>query len=60
MYVNDGVSDEVETDMSNEYSYFVDLAINKRDEFKRNMINSIKRIRPLVIIQFPDSSKRPY
>ena len=56
MYVNDGVSDEVETDMSNEYSYLVDLAINKRDEIQKEYDKLNKRIRPLVIIQFPDSS----
>ena len=56
MYVNDGVSDEAETDMSNEYSYLVDLAINKRDEIQKEYDKLNKRIRPLVIIQFPDSS----
>ena len=56
MYVNDGVSDEAETDMSNEYSYLVDLAINKRNEIQKEYDKLNKRIRPLVIIQFPDSS----
>ena len=56
MYVNEGVSDEAETDMSTEYSYLVDLAINKRDEIQKEYDKLNKRIRPLVIIQFPDSS----
>lgn len=56
MYVNDGVSDEAETDMSTEYSYLVDLAINKRNEIQKEYDKLNKSIRPLVIIQFPDSS----
>lgn len=58
MYVNDGVSDDVETNMSTEYSYLLDLAIKKRDEIQAEYDKLNKKIRPLVIIQFPDSSNR--
>lgn len=56
MYVNDGVSDDTATDMSSEYSYLLDLAIKKRDEIQAEYDKLNKKIRPLVIIQFPDSS----
>lgn len=58
MYVNDGVSDDTETDMSTEYSYLLDLAIKKRDEIQAEYNKINRKIRPLVIIQFPDSSNR--
>ena len=58
MYVNDGVSDDAETDMSTEYSYLLDLAIKKRDEIQAEYNKINRKIRPLVIIQFPDSSNR--
>lgn len=56
MYVNDKVSDNAETDMSTEYAYLIDLAIKKRDEIQAEYDKLSKKIRPLVIIQFPDSS----
>lgn len=56
MYVNDGVLDEAETDMRTEYAYLIGLAIKKRAEIHEEYMKLKKRIRPLVIIQFPDSS----
>ncbi|MTP85705.1 DNA helicase, partial [Turicibacter sanguinis] len=56
MYVNDEVSDDAETDMSTEYAYLIDLAIKKRGEIQVEYDKLNKKIRPLVIIQFPDSS----
>lgn len=58
MYVNAGVDDDAETDMSTEYSYLLDLAIKKRDEIQVEYEKIHRNIRPLVIIQFPDSSNR--
>jgi type III restriction enzyme len=58
MYVNDGVSDDAETDMSTEYLYLLDLAIKKRYEIQAEYEKINRKIRPLVIIQFPDSSNR--
>lgn len=58
MYINDEVSDDAETEMSTEYSYLIDLAIRKRDEIQAEYDKLNKRIRPLVIVQFPDSSNR--
>ncbi|WP_195962558.1 DEAD/DEAH box helicase [Clostridium tyrobutyricum] len=58
MYVNDEVNDDAKTDMSTEYSYLINLAINKRDEIQAEYDKLGKNIRPLVIIQFPDSSNR--
>ena len=56
MYVNDEVSDDAETDMSTEYAYLINLAIKKRNEIQVEYDKLNKKIRPLVIIQFPDSS----
>lgn len=56
MYVNDGVTDDANLDMKSEYSYLIDLAIKKRDEIQLEYEKLNKNIRPLVIIQFPDSS----
>ncbi len=56
MYVNDEVSDDAETDMRTEYAYLIDLAIKKRNEIQKEYEKLNKNIRPLVIIQFPDSS----
>ncbi|WP_278530633.1 DEAD/DEAH box helicase [Enterococcus asini] len=56
MYVNDEVADDATVDMRTEYSYLVDLAIKKRDEIQKEYDKLNKIIRPLVIIQFPDSS----
>lgn len=57
MYVNDGVEDDNGTDMSNEYAYLVDLAIKKRSDIQKEYERLNKKIKPLVIIQFPDSSQ---
>lgn len=56
MYVNDEVSDDAETDMRTEYAYLIDLAIKKRYEIQKEYDKLNKNIRPLVIIQFPDST----
>lgn len=56
MYVNDGVSDDAETDMRTEYAYLINLAIKKRFEIQKEYDKLNKNIRPLVIVQFPDSS----
>lgn len=58
MYINEGLFDDVKTDMSTEYSYLLDLAIKKRDGIQREYEKINKNIRPLVIVQFPDSSDR--
>ena len=58
MYVNEDVDDSGETDMSTEYAYLLDLAIKKRDQIQAEYKKLNKKIRPLVIIQFPDSSNR--
>jgi type III restriction enzyme len=56
MYVNDEISDDTETDMRTEHAYLIDLAIKKRYEIQKEYDKLNKKIRPLVIIQFPDSS----
>ncbi len=58
MYVNDEMASDVETEMSTEYAYLIDLAIKKRDQIQEEYNKLNKKIRPLVIIQFPDSSNR--
>lgn len=58
MYVNEDLDDSSETDMSTEYAYLLDLAIKKRDQIQEEYKKLNKKIRPLVIIQFPDSSNR--
>ena len=58
MYINDGVPDDAQTEMSTEYSYLLDLAIRKRDEIQAEYEKIHRKIRPLVIVQFPDSSNR--
>ncbi len=56
MYVNDEVSNDFETDMMAEHAYLIDLAIKKRIQIQDEYNKLNKKIRPLVIIQFPDSS----
>lgn len=58
MYVNEDVDDAEEMDMSTEYSYLLDLAIKKREQIQEEYNKLKKKVRPLVIIQFPDSSNR--
>lgn len=58
MYVNEDVDDTSEADMSTEYAYLLDLAIAKRNQIQAEYDKLHKNIRPLVIIQFPDSSDR--
>lgn len=58
MYVNDEMTADVETEMSTEYAYLLDLAIKKRNQIQEEYNKLNKKIRPLVIIQFPDSSNR--
>ncbi|MDT0705714.1 DEAD/DEAH box helicase [Staphylococcus haemolyticus] len=56
MYVNDQVEDNAETDIGNEYAYLIEMAMKKRKEIQNEYSKLEKKIRPLVIIQFPDSS----
>lgn len=58
MYVNDEMDSDAETEMSTEYAYLIDLAIKKREQIQEEYNKLNKKIRPLVIIQFPDSSNR--
>lgn len=58
MYINEGLNETVETEMSTEYSLLLDLAIEKRNQIQEAYDKLNKKIRPLVIIQFPDSSNR--
>lgn len=58
MYVNDEIDSNIETEMSTEYAYLIDLAIKKREQIQEEYNKLNKKIRPLVIIQFPDSSNR--
>lgn len=58
MYINDGVTDDIEANMSTEYAYLLDLAIKKREEIQIEYNKINRKLRPLVIIQFPDSSNQ--
>lgn len=55
LYINDGVTDGVQ--LSNEHEYLIDLADTKRKEIAHAYSSLGKAIRPLVIIQFPNSSQ---
>lgn len=57
IYVNQDVEDSRETTMNNEHEYLLDLAIKKREEIQKEYDKINKNIRPLIIIQFPDSSE---
>ncbi|MFZ7133897.1 MAG: DEAD/DEAH box helicase [Eubacteriales bacterium] len=56
LYVNEGVNNEVNYDIENEYDYLIDLANSKRSDIAKEYEYLGKAIRPLVIIQFPNSS----
>ena len=56
MYVNDTVEQEETSNLISEHAYLIDLAVKKRDEIQNEYNKLNKKIRPLVIIQFPDSS----
>lgn len=54
LYINDGV--EAATTIDNEHEYLIELANEKRMTIADAYKNKNKRIRPLVLIQFPDMS----
>lgn len=54
LYINENV--EYNGEFDNEHGYLIDLADAKRKEIAEAYDNLSKRIRPLVIIQFPNSS----
>lgn len=56
MFVNDQVDNDEEGNLGTEYAYLIDLAIKKRAKIQAEYDKLRKNIRPLVIIQFPDSS----
>ena len=58
MYVNEGVDIDRNREMSlsNESEYLLKMADNKRKEILNEYKNMNKDIRPLVIVQFPNSS----
>lgn len=58
MIINEEVDDKEGTNINNEYAYLLELAINKQREIQTEYRRLGKNIRPLVIIQFPDSSDR--
>ena len=58
MYVNDEMVNDIEIEMNTEYAYLIDLAIKKREQIQYEYNKLNKKIRPLVIIQFPNSSNR--
>lgn len=58
MYVNEDVDDAKTTEVSTEYAYLLELAIDKRKQIQEEYRKLNKKIRPLVIVQFPDSSNR--
>lgn len=53
IYINEDVDPNEHIDNHN---YLIDLAIEKRKEIAEKYINLSKSIRPLIIIQFPNSS----
>lgn len=56
MYINDEVDDDKADDIATEYEYLVGLAVKKQEAIQSEYTKLKKDIRPLVIIQFPDSS----
>ena len=56
MYVNEGVETDSEMSLSNESEYLLKVADNKRKQILNEYQLMNKDIRPLVIIQFPNSS----
>lgn len=52
IYVNEGVEDGA--DVSKDYDYLLDLAIAKQNEIAKAYSDLNKKIRPLVLIQFPN------
>lgn len=52
VYVNEGIEDNV--DVSNDYDTLLEIADNKRKEIAERYKSNGKKIRPLVLIQFPN------
>lgn len=58
LYINYDVDNNHSFDISNEYDYLIDLADQKRKEIYKEYKSLEKKIRPLVIIQFPNTSEK--
>ncbi|MBL4933042.1 DEAD/DEAH box helicase [Clostridium paridis] len=56
LYVNEGIEDSISYDIANEHDYLINLADEKRKAIAEEYQRLGKVIRPLVIIQFPNSS----
>lgn len=54
LYINEDIDDNIKID--NEHEYLIKLADAKRSAINRRYKEINKKIRPLVLIQFPDSS----
>ena len=57
MYINEDVEASDDLALSTESKYLIELADKKRKEILREYEKLDKNIRPLVIIQFPNSSE---
>ncbi len=53
IYVNEGIIDNIE--ITNDYDYLLDLADEKRKAIAKKYADMDKKIRPLVLIQFPNA-----
>lgn len=56
LYVNEGIEASISYDIANEHDYLINLADEKRKAIAEEYQKLGKAIRPLVIIQFPNSS----
>ncbi|QAA30355.1 DEAD/DEAH box helicase [Clostridium manihotivorum] len=56
LYVNEGIENGTSYDIENEYDYLINLADDKRKIISEEYQKLGGKIRPLVIIQFPNSS----
>ncbi len=56
LYVNEGIEPSISYDIENEHDYLINLADEKRKAIAEEYQRLGKVIRPLVIIQFPNSS----
>jgi type III restriction enzyme len=58
MYINENVDGERVYDLNSEYQVLIDLAEEKREAIGKAYLAHGKKIRPLVIVQFPPKSER--